>query len=88
MKHLAPIGCCIPTGMGSALNEAKVTPGSTCAVWGLGGVGLAVVLGCRLAGAATILGVDINPDKEAVGKSAWLCRLSPVSRYPCILSSS
>lgn len=66
MKHLAPIGCCIPTGMGSALNQAGVTPGSSCAVWGLGGVGLAVVLGCRLAGAATILGLDINPDKKAV----------------------
>ncbi|XP_034232529.1 alcohol dehydrogenase class-3-like [Thrips palmi] len=68
MKHLSPIGCCIPTGMGSALNEAKVGPGSTCVVWGLGGVGLAVVLGCRLAGATTILGVDINPDKEALAR--------------------
>lgn len=68
MAHLSPIGCCIPTGVGTALNEARVARGSSCAVWGLGGVGLSVVLGCRLAGAATIVGVDVNPGREALAR--------------------
>ena len=38
-----------------------------CAVWGLGAVGLAVIMGCRAAGAKTIIGVDINPDKFEIG---------------------
>ncbi|KAE8745235.1 hypothetical protein FOCC_FOCC008026 [Frankliniella occidentalis] len=62
---LSVMGCCVPTGMGTALNEAKVTPGSVCAVWGLGGVGLSIVLGCKMAGASTIVGVEIHPEKEA-----------------------
>ncbi|XP_076998851.1 alcohol dehydrogenase E chain-like [Tamandua tetradactyla] len=56
------------TGYGSALNIAKVTPGSTCAVIGLGGVGLSAVIGCKAAGAARIIGVDINKDKFAKAK--------------------
>ena len=43
--------------------------GSTCAVWGLGAVGLAIVMGCKAAGATKIIGVDINPDKFEVGES-------------------
>ncbi|KAK3927222.1 Alcohol dehydrogenase class-3 [Frankliniella fusca] len=62
---LSVMGCCVPTGVGTALNEAGVYPGATCAVWGVGGVGLSIVLGCRMAGAAVIVGVDVNPDKEA-----------------------
>ena len=57
------IGCGIATGYGSALNTAQVKPGSTCAIWGLGGVGLAVAMGCKAAGAKRIIGVDINPGK-------------------------
>ncbi|XP_018419767.1 PREDICTED: alcohol dehydrogenase 1-like [Nanorana parkeri] len=57
------IGCGFSTGYGSAVNVAKVTPGSTCAVFGLGGIGLSVIIGCKVAGAAKIIGVDVNSDK-------------------------
>nr|NP_001027664.1 alcohol dehydrogenase class 3 [Ciona intestinalis]AAL72130.1 alcohol dehydrogenase class 3 [Ciona intestinalis] len=62
------LGCGIPTGYGAALNTAKVEPGSTCAVWGLGAVGLAVVMGCKAAGATRIIGVDINESKFEIAK--------------------
>ncbi|XP_041668684.1 alcohol dehydrogenase 1-like [Cheilinus undulatus] len=57
------IGCGICTGYGAAVNTAKVEPGSTCAVFGLGAVGLAAVMGCQAAGAKRIIAVDVNPDK-------------------------
>lgn len=63
-----PLGCGISTGYGAAVNTAKVEPGSTCAVCGLGGVGLAVIMGCKVAGASRIIGVDINKDKFARAK--------------------
>jgi len=62
------LGCGIPTGYGAALNTAGVEPGSVCAVWGLGAVGLATVMGCKSAGATRIIGVDINNDKFEVAK--------------------
>ncbi|XP_020608289.1 alcohol dehydrogenase class-3-like [Orbicella faveolata] len=62
------LGCGISTGYGAPLNTAKVEPGSTTAVWGLGAVGLAVAMGCKAAGASRIIGIDINPDKFPVGK--------------------
>nr|XP_033813138.1 alcohol dehydrogenase 1A-like isoform X2 [Geotrypetes seraphini] len=62
------IGCGFSTGYGSAVNIAKVQPGSTCAVFGLGGVGLSVLIGCKVAGAARIIGVDINKTKFAKAK--------------------
>uniref|UniRef100_A0A674APU0 Alcohol dehydrogenase 5 n=1 Tax=Salmo trutta TaxID=8032 RepID=A0A674APU0_SALTR len=57
------LGCGISTGYGAALNIAKVEPGSTCAIFGLGAIGLAVIMGCKVAGATRIIGVDISPDK-------------------------
>ncbi|XP_056422751.1 alcohol dehydrogenase 1-like [Hyla sarda] len=62
------IGCGFSTGYGSAVNVAKVKPGSTCAVFGLGGVGLSVIIGCKVAGASRIIAVDINSDKFAKAK--------------------
>ncbi|KAH0615871.1 hypothetical protein JD844_026465 [Phrynosoma platyrhinos] len=62
------IGCGFSTGYGAAINSAKVEPGSTCAVFGLGGVGLSAVMGCKAAGASRIIGVDINKDKFAKAK--------------------
>ncbi|XP_059821427.1 alcohol dehydrogenase class-3 [Hypanus sabinus] len=59
------LGCGISTGYGAALNTAKVEPGSTCAVFGLGGVGLATIMGCKVAGATRIIGVDVNKSKFA-----------------------
>ncbi|KAF3694155.1 Alcohol dehydrogenase class-3 [Channa argus] len=57
------LGCGVSTGYGAAVNTAKVEKDSTCAVFGLGAVGLAAVMGCQVAGAKRIIGVDINPDK-------------------------
>uniref|UniRef100_A0A452QEY9 alcohol dehydrogenase n=1 Tax=Ursus americanus TaxID=9643 RepID=A0A452QEY9_URSAM len=68
LEKVCLIGCGFSTGYGSAINVAKVTPGSTCAVFGLGGVGLSVIMGCKAAGAARIIGVDINKDKYAKAK--------------------
>ncbi|XP_049918381.1 alcohol dehydrogenase 1 isoform X12 [Epinephelus moara] len=62
------IGCGICTGYGAAVNTAKVEPGSTCAVFGLGAVGLAAVMGCKAAGAKRIIAVDINPEKYEKAK--------------------
>ncbi|WAQ97005.1 ADHX-like protein [Mya arenaria] len=68
LEKVCLLGCGISTGYGAALNTAKVEEGSTCAVWGLGAVGLAVVMGCRAAGAKRIIGVDINKDKFEIAK--------------------
>jgi S-(hydroxymethyl)glutathione dehydrogenase/alcohol dehydrogenase len=57
------LGCGVTTGIGAVLNTAKVTPGSTVAVFGLGGIGLAVIQGAVIAKAARIIGVDINSGK-------------------------
>uniref|UniRef100_A0A3B4ZUK1 Alcohol dehydrogenase 1-like n=1 Tax=Stegastes partitus TaxID=144197 RepID=A0A3B4ZUK1_9TELE len=57
------LGCGISTGYGAAVNTAKVQPDSTCAVFGLGAVGLAAVMGCKAAGAKRIIAVDIKPEK-------------------------
>uniref|UniRef100_A0A3P8UCE3 Alcohol dehydrogenase 8a n=1 Tax=Cynoglossus semilaevis TaxID=244447 RepID=A0A3P8UCE3_CYNSE len=57
------LGCGVCTGFGAAVNTAQVEPGSTCAVFGLGAVGLAAVMGCQFAGAKKIFAVDVNPEK-------------------------
>ncbi|BHF69659.1 hypothetical protein SprV_0301270500 [Sparganum proliferum] len=57
------LGCGVSTGYGAALNSAAVEAGSNCAVWGLGAVGLAVILGCKEAGAKRIIAIDTNPSK-------------------------
>ena len=57
------LGCGVTTGIGAALNTAKVEPGSNCVVFGLGAVGLATIMGCKKAGAGRIIGVDINESK-------------------------
>ena len=62
------IGCGVTTGVGAVVNTAKVQVGESVVVFGLGGIGLNVVQGARLAGAAVIVGVDINPDREAWGR--------------------
>jgi S-(hydroxymethyl)glutathione dehydrogenase/alcohol dehydrogenase len=62
------IGCGVTTGIGAVLNTAKVEPGANCIVFGLGGIGLNVIQGLRLASADTIVGVDINPNKRALAE--------------------
>ncbi len=62
------IGCGVTTGLGAVMNTAKVTPGATVAVFGLGGIGLNVVQGARIAGADRIIGLDLNPAKRALAE--------------------
>ena len=62
------IGCGVTTGIGAVINTAKVDPGSNVVVFGLGGIGLNVVQGARLVGANKIIGVDLNPKREALAR--------------------
>ena len=57
------LGCAVTTGIGAVLHTAKVEPGASVAVFGLGGVGLSVIQGAVMAGAERIIGVDLNPGK-------------------------
>lgn len=61
------IGCGVTTGVGAVAFDAKVEPGSTVAVFGLGGIGLNVTQGARMVGADRIIGVDINPTRAKLG---------------------
>ena len=63
------IGCGVTTGVGAVINTAKVEPGANVVVFGLGGIGLNVIQGARLAGANKIIGVDINPRRKALAES-------------------
>jgi S-(hydroxymethyl)glutathione dehydrogenase/alcohol dehydrogenase len=62
------LGCGVTTGIGAVLNTAKVEPGSTVAVFGLGGIGLSVIQGAVMAGAGRILAIDLNPAKFEIAK--------------------
>ncbi|MBT9313440.1 S-(hydroxymethyl)glutathione dehydrogenase/class III alcohol dehydrogenase [Leptothoe kymatousa] len=62
------VGCGVTTGIGAVINTAKVEPGANVIVFGLGGIGLNVIQGCRLVGADMIIGVDINPGKKALAE--------------------
>ncbi|MBI5898961.1 MAG: S-(hydroxymethyl)glutathione dehydrogenase/class III alcohol dehydrogenase [Rhodocyclales bacterium] len=62
------IGCGVTTGIGAVIYTAKVTPGARVVVFGLGGIGLNVVQGARLAGAEMIVGVDLNPGRRALAE--------------------
>jgi S-(hydroxymethyl)glutathione dehydrogenase/alcohol dehydrogenase len=62
------IGCGVTTGIGAVINTAQVEEGATAVVFGLGGIGLNVIQGLRLAGADMIIGVDLNNDKKQWGE--------------------
>ena len=62
------IGCGVTTGIGAVINTAKVRSGDNVVVFGLGGIGLNVIQGARLAGANKIVGVDINPTRHAMAE--------------------
>ena len=62
------IGCGVTTGLGAVMNTAKVEAGASVAVFGLGGIGLNVVQGARLAGADRIIGVDLNPQRRTLAE--------------------
>jgi S-(hydroxymethyl)glutathione dehydrogenase / alcohol dehydrogenase len=67
-EKICYIGCGVTTGIGAVINTAKVEPGANVVVFGLGGIGLNVVQGARLAGANKIIGVDMNPKRKALGE--------------------
>ncbi len=62
------IGCGVTTGIGAVINTAKVQPGANVVVFGLGGIGLNVIQGARMAGSNMIVGVDINPGRRALAE--------------------
>jgi S-(hydroxymethyl)glutathione dehydrogenase / alcohol dehydrogenase len=67
-EKICYIGCGVTTGIGAVINTAKVWPGANVAVFGLGGIGLNVIQGARMVGADRIIGVDINPGREAMAR--------------------
>lgn len=67
-ESICYIGCGVTTGIGAVINTAKVQPGDNVVVFGLGGIGLNVIQGARLAGANMIVGVDLNNDRKAWGE--------------------
>ena len=64
----AVIGCAVTTGFGAAVNDARIRPGQSVAIWGIGGVGISAILGAVSCGAERIIAVDPNPRKDAVAK--------------------
>jgi S-(hydroxymethyl)glutathione dehydrogenase/alcohol dehydrogenase len=69
LEKICLLGCGITTGIGAVLNTAKVQPGSTVAIFGLGGVGLSCIQGAVMANASRIIAVDINPAKEQMARA-------------------
>lgn len=69
LEHAALVGCAVMTGVGAVLNTAQVRAGQSVLVVGLGGVGLSVVQGARLAGAGTVIAVDRSPDKLGLAQA-------------------
>ena len=67
-EKICYIGCGVTTGIGAVLNTAKVQSGDRVVVFGLGGIGLNVVQGARLAGASMIVGIDLNPARKAIAE--------------------
>jgi S-(hydroxymethyl)glutathione dehydrogenase / alcohol dehydrogenase len=67
-EKICYIGCGVTTGIGAVISTARVEPGANVVVFGLGGIGLNVIQGARLAGANKIIGVDLNPRRKALGE--------------------
>jgi S-(hydroxymethyl)glutathione dehydrogenase/alcohol dehydrogenase len=68
LEEVCLLGCGVTTGMGAVLNTAKVQPGDSVAIFGLGGIGLSAIIGARMAGAGRIIGIDINDSKFDLAK--------------------
>ena len=69
LEKVCLLGCGVTTGIGAVLNTAKVEAGATVAVFGLGGIGLSVIQGAKMAKAARIIGIDINDEKAEIAKA-------------------
>jgi S-(hydroxymethyl)glutathione dehydrogenase/alcohol dehydrogenase len=81
LDRAALIGCGVTTGVGAALNTAKVAPGSTVAVFGTGGVGLSAIQGARIAGARMIIAVDVVEHKLATAKELGATHIVDASSH-------
>lgn len=68
LEKVCLLGCGVTTGIGAVINTAKVEKGSTVAIFGLGGIGLAAIIGAKMAGASRIIAIDINPAKFAIAQ--------------------
>ena len=68
LEKVCLLGCGVTTGLGAVTNTAKVKPGDTVAVFGLGGIGLAIIIGARLAKAGRIVAIDVNPEKFEIAR--------------------
>ncbi|WP_105190250.1 S-(hydroxymethyl)glutathione dehydrogenase/class III alcohol dehydrogenase [Pseudoalteromonas sp. T1lg48] len=68
LEEVCLLGCGVTTGMGAVLNTAKVQPGDSVAIFGLGGIGLSAIIGAKMAGAGRIIGIDINESKFELAK--------------------
>jgi len=68
LEKVCLLGCGVTTGIGAVVNTAKVEPGATVAIFGLGGIGLAAIIGATMSKASRIIGIDINPSKFELAK--------------------
>ncbi len=68
LREVCLLGCGVTTGMGAVIKTAKVKRGDSVAIFGLGGIGLAAVIGARMVGAGRIIAIDLNPDKFALAR--------------------
>lgn len=68
LEKVCLLGCGVTTGLGAVTNTAKVKPDDTVAVFGLGGIGLAIIIGARLANASRIIAIDVNPGKFEIAR--------------------
>src|SRR5215216_1022886 len=69
LEHACLFACGLSTGLGAAMNTARVEAGSTCVVFGAGMVGLGAIVGCRLSGAERIVAVDLSPERLELARS-------------------
>ena len=76
------IGCGVTTGIGAVINTAKVEEGATTVVFGLGGIGLNVIQGCKLAKASVIVGVDLNPERKQIAEKFGMTNFVNPKDYP------
>ncbi|PTN11421.1 S-(hydroxymethyl)glutathione dehydrogenase/class III alcohol dehydrogenase [Nitrosomonas aestuarii] len=81
------IGCGVTTGIGAVLFSAKVQAGSNVAVFGLGGIGLNVIQGARMVGADKIIGIDINPKREALAREFGMTHFLNSNDVPDIVDA-
>lgn len=68
LEKICLLGCGVTTGIGAVLNTAKVEEGATVAIFGLGGIGLAAIIGAKMAKASRIIAIDINPGKFDIAR--------------------